>query len=280
MRCYEWWLGFWLMFSIWFGILWTILLVCKVDGAVDWSWFYIFIPLWVGGFPNLFLGSWVLYSELRYSYKTKYNDDRWMGAVVWLWICGIGLAIFTVLLVIKLEAGKVPWWGVFIPLWVSLLLLSLIDENWPHFKYEYRYPMWRSRWGWDSGYKYESYRAMWRILPPHFIMVLIVFTVLLVLDLEGVYSTPWVLKLIPFWWLIGLVWLIVFTGISINPKRFDYMVIYPVLTVSIPMVFLLLLGLYLSGVIETYLAIVWIPFWIVEFVALFLAMGICCLMGC
>jgi len=256
----------------WSFNLWTILLVCKVDGAINWPWYYIFIPLWCT-FPGYFI-------VIGYFFRKRYRrrHELSFGAAVWLWFCGLGISIWTVLLAIKLESlnGFIPWWWIFTPLWVTLALLYLVDENWPHHKFEFNYPMYRGSWGWNRDYKYETFKAFGRILPGHTISAVIIFTILLVLDLENVYPTSWVLKFIPFWWLLCLVWLIVFTGITLNPSRFDYMIIYPILTVSIPMVFLLLLGLYLTGVIETYLAVVWIPFWLVEIIFLFTSFCVVC----
>jgi len=267
-------LGFLGMLAIWSFILWNILLCAKVDGAIDWAWYYIFIPLWAS-LPGYF----VLIGVIFYDFRT--SRAKWFGAMIWLWLCGIGVIIWTVLLAIKLEnpQGFIAWYWVFLPLWVSSTGLFLIDEDWPEYKHEFYYPMWRGRWNYSYTSRHETFRAFGRILPVHTLTCIIIFTVLLVLELEGVYTTSWGVKFIPFWWLIGLVWLIVFTGIILNPSQYDHMIIYPILSVSIPMVFLLLLGLYLAGIIETYLAVVWIPIWIVEAVALFAAMSLCCILG-
>jgi len=254
----------------WMFILWTILLVCKVDAAVDWPWYYINIPLWLS-FPGIFMWSSYLFHDIRHSKK------GWLGALVWLVICGSGIVLFTVLLSIKLElqTNFISWWWVFCPLWVSLVLLYVVDEDWPDYEFNFHYPVY-----YDKTYsyqrRYETFYSFLRILPWHTLSAIIVFTFLLVIDLEGIYSTPWAIKFIPFWWLICLVWLLVLTGIIIKPTSFLDVVVFPILSISIPMVFILLLGLYLSGVIETYLAVVWIPFWIVEVIFLFVSMSLCC----
>jgi len=84
----------------------------------------------------------------------------------------------------------------------------------------------------------------------------------------------WWIKFIPFWWLIFLVWIIIFSGIGPDFDFFSDMIL-PLLVLAVPMVWLILVGLQLTGTMHTYWAVVWIPLWIVEVILFF---GVCVLM--
>eukprot|EP01124_Arcella_intermedia_P016993 TRINITY_DN23624_c0_g1_i1.p1 TRINITY_DN23624_c0_g1~~TRINITY_DN23624_c0_g1_i1.p1 ORF type:complete len:275 (-),score=18.47 TRINITY_DN23624_c0_g1_i1:31-855(-) len=264
------WIGIGSIFTIWNVILWNIFFVLKIDGVINWAWYFVFIPLWLAA-PGSFVFIFFLIDEFRR------GSERWIGGLVWLLLCGGGFYLWTALLVAKLEMTNfMPWYFVMIPLWVSLVGCYLIDEHWPDYKYEFQYPMYKGRWGYSYGQRYETFRAFGRILPGHTITAIIVFTVLVALDAEKILVTDWAVKWIPFWWLICLVWFIVITCIVINPSRWDDMIVFPMLSVSVPMVFLLLVGLWLCGAIETTLAVVWIPLWIPGFIVFFASFALCC----
>lgn len=65
----------WLSFS---ALL--VMLVLKLSGAVDWSWWFILIPVavWLpaGGFDD-FLIMWLLFSDHHHHHDCDHNHDWW-----------------------------------------------------------------------------------------------------------------------------------------------------------------------------------------------------------
>jgi len=189
--------------------------------------------------------------------------------VAWLWLSGLFAILWTILLALKLEQiVNFSWFLIFSPLWVSLILLYLITSDWPNYSFDFQ---------WTLQPHNNTLNSYEQILPQHTVTSTIVFTVLLGLDLEGIYPISWWIKFLPFWWLIFLVLFIPFTAIG---PRFGFLedFLFPFLIVVVPFAFLILLGLKLTGVMNTYMAVVWIPFWIVELVAFFGACALPCIL--
>jgi len=264
MGCARCWFGFFVQLEIWAFICWTAVLVCKVDEIFNYDWILVFVPFWAS-VPAFFPATYIIMNRsYRYNYKRPSN---WWGGLIWIWLIGLGTIVWTVLLALKLDTIlDIAWWFVFVPAWVALLSLYLVDSDWPEFKFTFRYEFLR----------YDKLvQALFAVLPQHVTTSMLVFSVILVIHLEDIYTIPWWLLYMPFWWLIVLV-LIIHISLLKLPIGDGNQYWVAALILICPVAFIILLGLKLMGVIQTYLALVWIPLWILETIAFFIAFGAPC----
>lgn len=108
-------------------MLFLVFLLLKVDGKVTWSWFYVFIPMWIYDFITAVYSSVALaVRDARYEPTTTRTVGK--GRKIWSIIGSVLKALFQALLCTYLEhedIGLKPSY-IMIPLWL-LVTGTIVD---------------------------------------------------------------------------------------------------------------------------------------------------------
>jgi len=262
-------------------MVFNVLLILKAEKSLNWSWYVVAAPFWLAIVFMLLLVSIAAQDAFG-------KDSKALGASFWIQSSIISFFVWSVFLVVKLEAisaiidgsdeqnnnnnnnnngnsiyvtnnnnSFIKWSLVFIPCWISLLLLLVVDENFISSHHKFHTPI-------NTPPSYIS------VLPTNIVTAALIFTLLHVLHLEGALSDNlWKIRYIPIWYLIVITVVLVLTKIQQADKKllatlWSFLCFAPVVS------FLLLLYFYLVGTIAS-LAVVCIPLFIIEVVLWFLA---------
>jgi len=112
-------------------LIFLILLVLRLDGRTTWSWFIVFIPMWL--YDSILL----LYLTLNLVIHCKRPTNRTFHAMrrkIWNLTCAILKLVAQIMLCLKLELEnstnhpdfKLPLYYVMIPIWI-ILPVALVD---------------------------------------------------------------------------------------------------------------------------------------------------------
>lgn len=229
----------------------TGLFVAKVEHHLSLNWISVFAVLWVAlVLIIIFLG-----------YFTE--DQIEGGGGIWVMFIQIFFLAFTVLLPIKLDHPNfnISWYYVFSMLWASCLLALTLDKSYPDFKYKFSRPI-----------KKLSYKTHLLVLTKYNLLALIAFSVLILLNLEKVISTPWHIIFLPLY-ITDFVYVMVCLSFLSDRKTEDVLFygIYSILLYLPVIAFELSIQYYLSGKIAHF-ALACIPLYLVE--AVFIIAGI------
>jgi len=238
-------------------ILFSVFIVLKIDNAVDWSWYSVFIPVWVSFLFYTWFIIWV------FVFAIDQSKEGLLGAAFWIETAGIGVIIWTVLITLKLELSEwsdVNWGYIFIPAWAAMALFSLIHPGWPEWDHEFH---------WDQKLSdYDLWRRYFEVLPLNTLGAIAVFTILLVLDLQLSHQVcySWSLCFTPFWYLCG-VWLcLICTNIQQIGGSHVWPNVFGPSLIAIPFfAFVILMALFLEGIIPL-LTYAFIPLFLLELV--------------
>jgi len=152
----------------------------------------------------------------------------------------------------------IRWSLVFIPCWVFLLLLFVVDENFLSHKHTFHTPI-------ENPPNYYV-----TVLPINIITATLIFSVLEVLHLEGAFDDKkWKVRYLPFWYLIIMIVVLVLTKIHQTSNKVRT-ALWSTVGLAPVVIFLILLYFYLVGTISS-LAVVCIPLFVIEVVLWFLA---------
>lgn len=103
----------------------TILIPIKLESDDFGPWAVVFIPFWAG------LAFLLLVDVEWPNYKPKFHnedEEMWIRMTSALWLNGVvGLAITTILLVIRLDGPTIPWGVIFTPLFYLAFLVLLFS---------------------------------------------------------------------------------------------------------------------------------------------------------
>jgi len=251
------------------AILFMIFLILRLDKHVSWNWLFVFIPLWIFILSYLilvFAVFYLLYFEIR---------RHTLEGTAWLISIGVLFLLFSILLALKVQKinGDFIYWAlVFIPLWIGLALLLVIDETWGGDYRTYEY---------EADYRYRSAygNSYWRgvnVLPQNVLVCVTIFTILLVLKLDGVITRSWAIIFLPLWFIDLLVVLLLLASILDAYVNWSYDIYWIALGFIPILASEIVLVLKLDTIISTQWAIVFIPFWFSAFVALIGSCIWCC----
>jgi len=194
-------------------VLFTILLVLRLDGKISSPWVAVFAPLLFALAQLLLAPS--LYDSFRSIYNYNFDKElepdedhnRVCGPIFFYLAfpapfqtdpttsrCFIYPSIilfitWVTLLVIRLDRPDLPlpWWGVFVPLFALLLLWINI-------------PLWVG-----SGNFIQDQKRLDRLLCSMIISTVLAFVILLVLKLENYIESSWYVVMSPLWLCKGLI---------------------------------------------------------------------------
>jgi len=250
------------------AILFMIFLILRLDKHVTWNWLFVFIPIWIFILAYLLLIFAIFY--LFY-----YERKNIILATAWLMSVGVAFLLFFILLALKVQKvnGDFIYWAlVFIPLWIGLALLLVIDETWGGDYRIYEY---------EADYSYRSYygknylRGI-NVLPHNVLVFVVVFTILLVLKLDGVVTRSWAIIFMPLWFIDLLVLVLFLSTILDAYINWSYDIYWITLGFIPILASEIVLVLKLDTIIATQWAIVFIPFWFSAFIALIGSCIWCC----
>jgi len=226
------------------------MLVMKVDSSsFSLPWIRVFIPLWLGMFMSPFFIYWIF---LRH--KTVREN---IGIILWIYTTLSSFGLFTVLLPLKLDnPSLLPWFGVFIPFWITLSLLLIVSDD---YRSEVR----------EFNTKDHGLLNRMEYFLKYVIISFGIFSILHVIHLESYAHISWVIRFLPFLIAGGLYVTVEVVHVSFyDEDRLDgflgWWVILPLI------LFMVLLLVYLLGSIQ-YFALACIPLFIVELVIWFLS---------
>jgi hypothetical protein len=270
-------------------ILTTILSVLKLDDIIDASWGVIMIPMYL--IMLQIFGAPIIYDILSSIYKYYYDhelepdNNPWCAPIFFFLLFVVPIQegknktkvvmyplmtsflLFLILFFIRINhPDALPWWGVFLPLLVALLLVSIIPLM--------------------VGYGVFSDRRRFdRILPSILTLVLIVFVVFLFLKLDETIDWNWYQVMIPLWVLESLL-VVIPPVLSILTFIFDRAdsywlddrtrwtddvgpfcitsLIFSVLVITPLLTFQVLLAQYLENDLDTTYAMIFIPLFVLE----------------
>eukprot|EP01119_Soliformovum_irregulare_P002916 TRINITY_DN13176_c0_g1_i1.p1 TRINITY_DN13176_c0_g1~~TRINITY_DN13176_c0_g1_i1.p1 ORF type:complete len:290 (-),score=8.39 TRINITY_DN13176_c0_g1_i1:41-880(-) len=245
-------------------ILFTVFLVTKIDGGIDWSWPRIFSPLW----SSLVLYMWIAAAMC-------FRASRWerleavLGVAAFTTLPMLCIIIFTALLSAKLDGGLMEsgWVWIFIPVWTGLGILSVIDGDFPNWKHEFHKDVYDDT---------SDFRILLRLTYTCWNNVLVafaIFFIVLVLHLSelgaGICTNNWPMCFLPFWIAFFLPLFVLFSSTiesAYDDSNWDLWLFLPVGGVVIWIFsFFLLLVLYLQGIIPL-LTYAFIPVFIAQII--------------
>lgn len=245
-------------------IVFSIFLALKADGVLSWTWYFVFLPLWLAAIFVSWLVGWIF----LYSYEGLTNKIA--GAALWVEFSVIsGGVFFTFFIALRLELAAfqdVNWAWLFIPLWIALGYLMLVNEKWPDWAHEYHAD--------EKLQPDDIWKRYFRVMPLNTTVPLGVFTILLVLQLEGVIDVSWRTIFTPLWYRQGVVLMVLLANWQ-TPILWWVNVLLPLSIEFFITSFEVLLVLYLEGIIPL-LTYALIPVWVLELV-LFLSS---CILPC
>ncbi|KAH3757424.1 hypothetical protein Pelo_10750 [Pelomyxa schiedti] len=233
---------------------WLVLVFLRVDALITFSWYFVFIPFWVCAVGYEVFVWWVF---IRW--RGMRRQPGHIGAWLWVACIGILIALFTVMVTIQLEDEFTNWYVVFIPLWLALLQLLVVDKNWPENKSQFHDPELEDPH--PSVYRYLA------ILPTNAILAAITFCIILPLKLEDVIHASWAWLLIPWYYIGVLSFLVLMTNIldahECSQSTFNALFI-PSMVLTLVCTWVITLALYLCDVVN-YITLCAIPLFIIDF---------------
>ncbi|XP_023340510.1 transmembrane protein 60-like [Eurytemora carolleeae] len=110
------------LFTWFITLIFLILIVLRLDQRVRWSWFIVFVPMWLYDCILLVYLIFLMGSHRRTS------NDRWQRGAARHIFCFVGLILKVtaeILLCLKLEGSILNLYYVMIPVWMGLPVLTL-----------------------------------------------------------------------------------------------------------------------------------------------------------
>nr|ADD24454.1 Transmembrane protein 60 [Lepeophtheirus salmonis] len=108
-------------------LIFLILLVLQLDERTRWSWFIVFIPMWI--YDSIL----ILYLLFNMTTHCKNGHDgslRTMKRKIWCFVCIVLKLTAQIMLCLKLENNDrsiyIPLYYVMIPIWI-ILAISTVD---------------------------------------------------------------------------------------------------------------------------------------------------------
>uniref|UniRef100_A0A0K0E5Y0 Uncharacterized protein n=1 Tax=Strongyloides stercoralis TaxID=6248 RepID=A0A0K0E5Y0_STRER len=114
-----------------------ILIACKLNGNINWSWMMIFIPSWILLFATIVIILYFLISSIYLYYNQNNQNNNFRKDFLYSTVCNIFITIpifiFLLLLTIKLDnssfygifnVNKISYRIIFTPLLISLCYLT------------------------------------------------------------------------------------------------------------------------------------------------------------
>jgi len=110
------------LFTWFITLIFSILIALRLEQRVRWSWFIVFVPMWLYDCILLMYLIFLMGSHRRAS------SDRWQrGAVRHIFCLGaLTLKVAAeILLCLRLEGSELKLYYVMIPVWIGLPILTL-----------------------------------------------------------------------------------------------------------------------------------------------------------
>ena len=107
-------------------LMFLILLALRLDKRVRWSWFIVFIPLWL---YDIILLVYLIFSMISHC-KRSSGRERFQKTIIRkIWNCFVVLQLIAaqIMLCIKLDDNgiDIPLFYVMIPVWITLTTLTI-----------------------------------------------------------------------------------------------------------------------------------------------------------
>jgi len=110
------------LFTWFITLIFLILVVLRLDQRVRWSWFIVFVPMWLYDCILLMYLIFLMGSHRRTS------NDRWQRGAVRHMFCLAALILKVsaeILLCLRLEGSGLKLYYMMIPVWIGLPILTL-----------------------------------------------------------------------------------------------------------------------------------------------------------
>ncbi len=111
-------------------LIFLILLVLRLDERTRWSWFIVFIPMWLYDSILLLYLTFNLVTHFKRGHNNR-NNIRGLRRRIWNLVCALLKLVAQIMLCLKLENKdnpdfQLPLYFVMIPLWV-ILPVTIVD---------------------------------------------------------------------------------------------------------------------------------------------------------
>jgi len=114
-------------------LIFLILLVLRLDKRTRWSWFIVFIPMWLYDFILL---SYLSFSLITHCKRQNNRSFKSMRRKIWNLTCAILKLVAQIMLCLKLDFENtenndfhLPLYFVMIPVWI-VLPVTVVDVFW------------------------------------------------------------------------------------------------------------------------------------------------------
>nr|ADD38675.1 Transmembrane protein 60 [Lepeophtheirus salmonis] len=108
-------------------LIFLILLVLQLDERTRWSWFIVFIPMWI---YDSILILYLLFNMITHCKNGHDGSLRTMKRKIWCFVCIVLKLTAQIMLCLKLENNDrsiyIPLYYVMIPIWI-ILAISTVD---------------------------------------------------------------------------------------------------------------------------------------------------------
>eukprot|EP00088_Acartia_fossae_P016330 TRINITY_DN19131_c0_g1_i1.p1 TRINITY_DN19131_c0_g1~~TRINITY_DN19131_c0_g1_i1.p1 ORF type:complete len:137 (-),score=9.50 TRINITY_DN19131_c0_g1_i1:412-822(-) len=106
---------------LWFiTLIFSILVALRLEQRVRWSWFIVFVPMWL--YDSILL----IYLIFLMGSHWRTSSDRWQRGGHMFCLVALTLKVSAeILLCLRLEGRDLPLYYVMIPVWIGLPILTL-----------------------------------------------------------------------------------------------------------------------------------------------------------
>lgn len=103
-------------------LIFLILLVLRLDERTGWSWFIVFIPMWL--YDSILL-LYLIFNMVTHCKNRHDRSLRFMRRKIWYFVCAVLKLAAQIMLCLKLENANnkgfdIPLYYIMIPLWIML----------------------------------------------------------------------------------------------------------------------------------------------------------------
>lgn len=106
------------LFTWFICLIFLILLVLRLDERTRWSWFIVFIPMWL--YDSILL-LYIVFNMITYCKNNHGRSFRSMRRKIWYFTCAVLKLSAQIMLCLKLERmAEIKLYYLMIPLWLML----------------------------------------------------------------------------------------------------------------------------------------------------------------
>ena len=106
------------LFTWFICLIFLILLVLRLDERTRWSWFIVFIPMWL--YDSMLL-LYIVFNMITYCKNGHGRSFRSMRRKIWYFTCAVLKLSAQIMLCLKLEGiAEIKLYYLMIPLWLML----------------------------------------------------------------------------------------------------------------------------------------------------------------